>query len=333
MGDSQPQIRVAAAQVAEAYMDKEATIEKDCRYIREAGERDIDLVVFPEFHVAASPYWYWYDDDFDEFQSYYRAMFENAIEVPEESIDRIQSAAREAGVAVVLGVNERERGTSGTIYNSQIFVDADGSLLGRRRKLVPTRQERVFRTGGTGEAMEVFELQVGTLGGLMCGEHTNPLAVYTMLALGEQIHAASWPAMPQQPRGPEYRERRIGIRTRYTAFAGKTRTVCATGVVTDALADSVGGLPDTYDDSGTSAVFGPDGAYLAGPLHEGEGLVTADIDMSARVEGKRITIFSVIITDSTFLIRELIIAHTSQFLWPERLTSVTNHRRSISNQL
>jgi aliphatic nitrilase len=118
MGDSHSQIRVAAAQVAEVYMDKEATIEKDCRYIRKAEDRDIDLVVFPEFHVAASPYWYWYDNDFDEFQSYYRAMFENAIEVPGEGMDRIQSAAREAGVAVVLGVNEREQGTSGTMYNS-----------------------------------------------------------------------------------------------------------------------------------------------------------------------------------------------------------------------
>lgn len=286
MANSHDQFRVAAAQVAEVYLNKEATIEKDCEYIRDAGDEDIDLVVFPEFHVAASPYWYWYDDDYDGFQEYYRAMFKSAVEVPGESIDRIREAAGDAGVAVILGVNEKQPGTAGTMYNSLVFIDADGTLLGRRRKLVPTRQERVFHTGGTGEAMKTFDSSLGTIGGLMCGEHTNPLAIYTMLALGERIHGAAWPAMPQEPRGPDYRERSIGIRTRYLAFAGKTHTVCATGVVTDDLADSVGGFPGTYADSGTSAVFAPDGSYLAGPRLEGEGLVTADIDMTERIEGK-----------------------------------------------
>jgi aliphatic nitrilase len=286
MADAGGEIRLGAAQVAEVYLDREATVEKDCRYIREAGELGVDLLVFPEFHVAGSPYWAQYDDDFDGFQEYYRALFEAAVEVPGPATDRLCEAAREANVAVVVGVNEREAGTAGTMYNSQVFVDADGTLLGVRRKLAPTREERLYHAGGTGEDVRTFESSLGTLGGLMCGEHTNPLAVYATLALGEELHAAAWPAMPQPERDPAFRERHIYARTRYHAFAGKMPTAAATGVVTDELAEAVGGMPEAYADSGTSGVLGPDGSFLAGPKAEGEGIVHASVDPGDRIEGK-----------------------------------------------
>jgi len=286
MGDTHETVRLGAAQVAEVYLDREATVEKDCQFVREAGDLDVDLLVFPEFHVAASPYWFQYDDDFDGYQEYYRAMFDNAVEVPGPATDKLCAAAEESDVAIVVGVNEKKPGTSGTMYNSQAFIDADGSLLGVRRKLVPTREERLFHAGGTGEDVTGFDSSLGTLGGLICGEHTNPLAVYATLAHREELHAASWPAMPQPERGPEFRERHIYARTRYHAFAGKVPVASATGVVTDELAEAIGGVPDTYADSGTSTVIAPDGEFIAGPKWEEEGIVHAEVDMGDRVEGK-----------------------------------------------
>lgn len=280
-------VRLGAAQVAEVYLDREATIEKDREFIREAGEMDLDLLVFPEFHVAASPYWFQYDEDFEGYQEYYRAMFENAVTVPGPAVDRLQAAAADAGVAVVVGVNEKLPESAGTMFNSQVFVDADGSLLGVRRKLVPTREERLFHTGGTGASLTAFDAEIGRLGGLICGEHTNPLAIYATLATGEELHAASWPAMPQPEREPAFRERHIYARTRYHAFAGKVPVASATGVVTEELAEAVGGgMPETYADSGTSTIIAPDGEFLAGPKWEGEGIVHAEIDMGDRIEGK-----------------------------------------------
>lgn len=286
MVDADEQRRIGAAQLAEVYLDREATIEKDCRYIRKAGETGLDLLVFPEFHVAASPYWFQYDDSFEGYQEYYQALFENAVTIPGSATDALCVAAEEAGVAVVVGVNEKLPNTAGTMYNSQVFIDADGTLLGVRRKLVPTREERLYHTGGTGEDMTIFDSTVGILGGLICGEHTNPLAVYATLAQREEIHAASWPAMPQETRDPEFRERHIYARTRYHAFAGKVPVASATGVVTDKLADSVGGFPDGYTDSGTSTIIGPDGRFIAGPKWEGEGIIHADINLSDRVQEK-----------------------------------------------
>ena len=286
MVSSNTEIRLGAAQISEVYLDRASTIEKDCEYIQLAGEQDIDLLVFPEFHIPASPYWYWYDDDYDSFQTYYRAMFEESVAVPGPATDRLCTAAREADVAVIMGINEREPDSLGTMYNSQVFIDSDGTLLGSRRKLVPTRHERIFHTGGTGESITTFESSLGTFGGLMCGEHTNPLAIFSILALGETVHGAAWPAMPQADRPPEFRERTIGLRTRYHAFAGKVPTVSASGVVTDELAAAVGGMPETYADSGSSAIIAPDGSYLAGPKWEGEGIVATTVDRGASIEGR-----------------------------------------------
>jgi aliphatic nitrilase len=277
-----PVYRLGAAQLAEVYLDREATIEKDCRYIRRAGDQGVDLLVFPEFHVPASPHFCRYDDDYT-FEEYYQALFDEAVEVPSPATDRLCEAASEAGVAVVMGINERKSGTSGTMYNSQVFIDADGTLLGVRRKLVPTIHERLFHTGGDGTDVRTFDSSLGVLGGLMCGEHTNHLASYTLLAEGEELHAACWPAFPW--RDSETRERRIGIRTRFHAFAGSVPTAMATGVVTEELAEAVG-QPDWGPDSGTSAIISPDGEYLAGPKFEGEGIVNADVDMGVRTRAK-----------------------------------------------
>ena len=281
MGDDHATYRVGAAQVAEVFMDREATVEKDCAYIREAGELGLDLLVFPEFHIPARPTWHQHTDR--PFDEYYKELFDNAVAVPGPVTERLSEAAHQAGVAVVVGVNEKVADTAGTMYNSLVFIDKDGTLLGVRRKLVPTLGERLFHTGGTGEDVCTFESSLGTLGGLMCGEHTNHLLCYSMLAQGEELHAAAWPAFPKYDR--EVRERRIGIRTRYHAFTGGVPTVAATGVVTEELADAIG-APDLPTDSGTSSIIAPTGEYLDGPMWEGEGIVHAEIDMGDRVRSK-----------------------------------------------
>lgn len=282
MADSHPRLRIGAAQVAEVYLDREATVEKDCEYVAEAGELGLDLLVFPEFHVPASPHWYRFDDDRD-FETFYADLFDAAVTVPGPAVDRLCEAAAAAETAVVMGVNEKEAGTAGTLYNTQVFIDSDGSLLGARRKLVPTKHERLFHTGGTGADVTTFDAGFGTLGGLMCGEHTNHLAGYAILAQGEAVHAAAWPAFPWRER--EVRERRIGIRTRFHAFAGSVPTVMATGAMTDELAAAIG-QPDWTSDAGTSAIVSPAGEYVAGPAWTGEGIVHAEVDLADRVRSK-----------------------------------------------
>lgn len=281
MPDERP-LRLGAAQVAAVHLDREATVAKDCEYIREAGDLGLDLVVFPEFHVPSRPTWFRFIDDV-EFEEYYARLFEQAVTVPGPATDRLGEAAAEAGVAVVVGITEREPDTAGTMYNTLVFFDADGTLLGSRRKLVPTIDERLFHTGGTGRDVRTFESAVGTLGGLMCGEHANQLAKFATLAQGEAVHASTWPAFPYWDR--EKREAFVGGLSREHAIAGSVPVVVATGVLTDELAAAVG-IEEMSRDSGFSTVIGPDGRYLAGPTFEGEGIVHADVDPADRTREK-----------------------------------------------
>jgi len=279
-------IHLGAAQVSEVYLDKEATIEKDCRYIERAADMGVDLLVFPEFHVPTSPYWYLWDGGRESFTEYYRELFENAVTVPGPAVDEVARTAAENEIAVVLGVTEKETGSAGTMYNSQVFIDDDGQVVGHRRKLRPTREERLFHTGGTGEDVRTFETAVGTLGGLMCGEHTNPLAVYSTLAMGEAIHAASWPGIGYYQQ--DKRECLINTPSRYHAFAGQVPVVAAAGAISEQLVEDAGLPAEWAGRGGPSSIISPMGEFLAGPKWEGEGIVHAEVDLGDRTRAKSI---------------------------------------------
>lgn len=287
MSDSHKTVHIGAAQVAEVYLDREATIEKDVKLIHEAGHLGIDLLVFPEFHVPASPHWYKVDPARDR-ETFYKDLFDNSVTIPGPSIRKVRDAADEAGVTVVLGVNEKESNAAGSMYNTQVFIDKDGSLVGSRRKIVPTVDERLFHARGTGEDLTVFDSTVGTLGGLMCGEHGNPLAQYAILALGEEIHAASWTAFTPPVIWDEWcenREQHVGIRTRYHSLTGRVPVAAASSVVTQELIEGIGN-PEIEPGGGISFITDSLGRYLDGPVFEGEQIVHAEVDLGDRVRGK-----------------------------------------------
>jgi carbon-nitrogen hydrolase len=127
--------------------------------------------------------------------------------------DALGAAAKAAGVQVVIGLTERDRDYStGTLYNTLLFLGADGSILGKHRKLVPTAGERVIWGRGDGSTLEVFDTPLGRIGGLACAEHVMPLARYALHAQGEQVHVAAWPYVDDQPT----------LMTRFHAYEGRT---------------------------------------------------------------------------------------------------------------
>lgn len=86
----------------------------------------------------------------------------------------IQDACRRTGVAISLGVSERMSGGGHTLFNSQVTVDSDGTILGVHRKLQPTYVERMVWAQGDGSTLCNFPLaELGwNLGGLaVLGAH------------------------------------------------------------------------------------------------------------------------------------------------------------------
>ena len=215
-------------------------------------------------------------------------LFKNAVEVPSPTVDRLCREARDNHAYVVMGINERVPGTMGTLYNTMLFIGRDGEVLGRHRKIMPTFAERLVHAAGDASGLRVYPTAFGEIGGLICGENTNPLAKFALFAQGEKIHVASWPAFPTAAN--QVNREGASLRTRAVAFEGKVFVLAAAGVFDQRMIDM---LCDTGErrrlvatSGGNSAIVGPNGQYLAGPLPEGEGILVAEMDLEQIVEAK-----------------------------------------------
>jgi predicted amidohydrolase len=284
-----PNVRVAAAQLAPVWMDTAATIARAVDAIREVGRAGAQLVAFPEVYVPAYPYWNWIMSPF-EGSSWFHRLVKQAVVVPSEHTRALCSAAADAGVYVVIGINERDAHQVGTLYNTNLVISPAGQIIGRHRKLVPTWAEKLTWAGGDGRSLRVYETEVGRLGTLACGENTNTLARFALLALGEQVHVANYPAFPFN--GDYDMQSAIRLRAGAHSFEGKLFTVVASSVLTDEIVEQLADtearrkLLDQHPNA-LSAVFGPDGQVMAGPLIDEEGILYADLDLDSCIELKQ----------------------------------------------
>jgi nitrilase len=188
-----PPFRVAAVQACPVYLDRDRTIDKACRLIAEAGQHGAALVVFPEAFVPGYPVWVWFipPGRTAELREAYVELHRSSIASPGPATERLGAAARAAGVAVAIGVNERNaEASNSSLYNTLLYFGPDGAMLGKHRKLVPTGGERLVWSVGDGSDLAVYQLPFGVVSGLICWENYMPLARYALAAWGAQIHVA-----------------------------------------------------------------------------------------------------------------------------------------------
>jgi len=158
-------VTAAAVQATPMFLDREATVEKSCRLIKEAGKSGAGLVVFPETFIPTYPDWVWRAPVWDgPSPALFGRLLENAVEVPGPATDALGKAAKQAKAYVSMGVNERDRNGS-TIYNTQVYFGPDGRIIGKHRKLMPTGGERLVWGMGDGSTLDVYETPFGRLAG------------------------------------------------------------------------------------------------------------------------------------------------------------------------
>ena len=182
-------VRAAAVQIAPDLESGANTLARVIESIGEAARQGAEFIVFPETFVPWYPYFSFVLPPVQSGAEHIR-LYEHAIAAPGPETEQVASAARKAGAVVVLGINERDHGT---LYNTQLVFDADGSLKLKRRKITPTFHERMIWGQGDGSGLRVVETAVGRVGALACWEHYNPLARYALMAQHEEIHAAQFP--------------------------------------------------------------------------------------------------------------------------------------------
>lgn len=292
-----PAFKVAAMHVAPVFMDTPATIEKTCSLIAEAARHGARLVAFAETYVSYFPVWSALRAPIHNHEFFNRAAA-SAIRVDGPEMAAVRAAARKAGVVVSLGFNEGTDASVGCIWNSNVLVGADGTILNHHRKLVPTFWEKLVWANGDGAGLRVCETELGRVGMLICGENTNPLARFTLIAQGEQVHVANfppvWPAKDPGASGRYDLESATRIRCGAHAVEGKLFNIVVSSfmdaAMRDALAKGEAEVARILDDSprGVSMVLGPDGEPVSQVARDAETILYADIDLARCVELKQI---------------------------------------------
>jgi len=291
MGDTFPKFKAAAIQAAPVFLDREATVEKACRLIEEAASKGASLIAFPEVYIPAYPYWNRLDNPY-RGRKYFRELVKNSVEIPGPATDRLCQCARKANAHVVMGINEKVPETLGTIYNTNLLIDRNGKILGAHRKLVPTFIEKITWGGGDGHTLKVYDTDCGKLGMLNCGENTNSLARFALIAQGEQVHVANYPGMPVGDESRYDIRHAIEIRSAAHAFEGKLFNVVSCSIFSKEMADLLGDTEEkrrmvSKGSNGLTAIYGPDGKCIAGPMDPNqEGMVIAEIDIEQIIEQK-----------------------------------------------
>lgn len=286
-----PRFKAAAVQTAPVFLDTDATVDKVVRLIGEAAGNGARLVAFPEVFVAGYPYWSWIGNPV-EGSPWFEKLVRSAIELPGPEIGKIAAAAARHGIHVVVGVNERSRHGIGTVYNTVVTIGDDGRILGRHRKLVPTWAEKLTWAPGDASALRVHDTSIGPLGALACGENTNTLARFALLAQGELVHVASYISLPVAP--PDYdMAEAIKVRAAAHSFEGKLFTLVSCSTVSEEIIQALeADFPRarellTRRNSAFSGALGPDGRVIGQPLIDEEGIVYADIDLSRCIQPRQ----------------------------------------------
>ncbi len=292
MGDDYPVIRGAAVQAASVFLDRDASTEKACALIRQAGSDGARVIAFPEGFIPAHPIWFHFYSGTDATATRLSVeLFKNALVIPGPEVDALAQAARDAGAYVVMGACEKAPGSFGTMFNTQLFLGPDGTVLGKHQKLVPTVGERLVHQPGGPDTFGSVPTDFGPLSGLMCGENSNPLAVFALTAEHTRVHVMAWPNhFPKisVPMGE------IAL-TMARAFAqmSKAFVISAAGVIDDRIREMIASRPEDEDFlrrpdvSGGSVIVAPDTRVLAGPLPgDREEIIYADLDLEVGVRMK-----------------------------------------------
>jgi aliphatic nitrilase len=277
-------IKAAAVQISPVLYSRQGTVEKVVRKIRELASKGVQFATFPETLVPYYPYFSFVQPPFAMGKEHQR-LLEEAVSIPSDEVRAIAEAAREAHMVVSLGVNERD---GGTLYNTQLLFDADGTLIQRRRKITPTYHERMVWGQGDGSGLRAVDSAAGRIGQLACWEHYLPLARYALIADGEQIHSAMYPGSFLGPLFAEQTE----INIRQHALESACFVVNATAWL-DAdqqarIMEDTGCAIELISGGCFTAIVSPDGHIIGDPLKVGEGEVIVDLNFALIDARKRL---------------------------------------------
>jgi nitrilase len=281
-------VRVAAVQASYVLMDQQATLDRVTELTGKAAAQGAQLVVFPEVFIPGTPIWIDTRPIWDSDADWFRLLAENAVVIPGPATERLANLARDHGIWLVIGVEEREP-HGGTIYNTLLYFSPEGALAERHRKLVPTGAERTVWGMGDGSTLRVVDTPLGRIGGLICWENYMPLARFHMYAQGVDV----WLAPTLAP-GDGWIATMRHIARENRMFVIGVNPVLHIDQIPPDFPHRDQLIPDQYRDEtgdwieeGNTVIVGPNGAVLAGPVRQREEILVTDLDLGEVKSGRR----------------------------------------------
>ena len=282
-------LKIAMAQIAPVWLDKQATLNKVEQSIIEASKGGCELIVFGEGLIPGYPFWLaltggaeWDTKVNKELHAHY---VRNSIQIEAGELDTICKLAKEFNIAIYLGIIERAQNRGGhSIYASLVYINQDGEIKSVHRKLQPTYDERLTWSPGDGNGLQLHTLKQFTVGGLNCWENWMPLPRTALYGLGEDLHIAVWP-------GSDHNTKDI---TRFIARESRSFVVSVSSLMnkidfpksTPHLDIIIENAPDVLANGG-SCIAGPDGEWIIEPVLHEEGLIIETIDFNRVLEERQ----------------------------------------------
>lgn len=271
--------KLAIVQKAPVFLDKIKTIQLAVATVEEAAANGAELVVFTEAFIPGYPTWIWRlrpGGDWNLSEELHARLLKNAVVMETDDLNPLYTAAKKYNVTIVCGIEERDSKLSqSTMYNTVIVIGADGTLLNKHRKLMPTNPERMVWGFGDASGLKVVETPVGRIGTLLCWENYMPLARYALYSQGVEIYIA-----------PTYDSGEGWIGTlQHIAREGCCWVVGCGNLMRGS--DIPKDFPeramlypdaDEWVNPGDSIVIAPGGAIVAGPLREQAGILYCEVD-------------------------------------------------------
>ena len=247
MGDVYGAVKVAAVQAASVFLDREGSTEKACRLIREAGQQRRPRDRLPgRLHPGASglvppPF----RDRRDLQPARHRAVQELGRDSRPGDRSARRRRARRQRLCRGRRLREDARTPSGPCSTRQIYFGPDGTLIGKHQKIMPTVGERLVHMGGFGDTFGAFQTEFGPMSALICGENSNPLAVFALTAEGTRIHVMSWPN--HFPISGDPLRNRVAIDAQAFAQMSKAFVISACGTVDERMIEMLKAGPEARE--------------------------------------------------------------------------------------
>jgi nitrilase len=275
-------LHLAIIQHRPVHLNLEASTEKAITLIKEAIQQGAQLIVFGETWLSGYPAWLdhcpeianWNNEAVKEV---FARMHANSPAADGEEIKLLCDTAKESGIIICLGFNEKVATGigSGTIFNSFVIINEKGEIANHHRKLIPTFNEKLFYGSGDAAGLKTIETDWGKIGGLICWEHWMPLSRQLLHNENEMIHIALWPTVHEMHQ----------VASRHYAFEGRCFVIAAGQMMQ--VKDIPSGLtlpgylktdPDKYILNGGSCVIDSKGNYLLPPQFDKEEILYCTIE-------------------------------------------------------